>query len=131
MASIQDLLLMKAAEDAADIPTTQEAALYGGAGGAALGALMGNDQHKFGAALNQLVGRQPNPFKPGPRMAGGLVGLILGGGLGLGLRNQAIESSPAAAMLAKAQVQGGLNSAETAQLEQILREIYSEMGLRA
>ena len=131
MASIEDLLLMRAAEDAADIPTSTEAALYGGAGGAALGALMGHDQHKVGVALNNLVGRQPNRLKAGPRMAGGLVGLILGGGLGLGMRNQAIQSSPAAALLAKAQVQGSLNANEEQQLEGILREVYSEMGLRA
>ena len=130
MASIEDLLLMKAAEDAAAIPTSTEAALYGGAGGAALGAMMGHDTHKLGAALNQMVGREPNRLKPGPRMAGGLVGLILGGGLGLGIRNEAVKSSPAAALLAKAQVQGGLNSTETRQLEAILREVYSEMGLR-
>ena len=129
MASIEDLLLMKAAEDAADIPTSQEAALYGGAGGAALGAMAGHDQHKFGVAFNNLIGRQPNQFKAGPRMAGGLVGLILGGGLGLGIRNQAIQDSPAAALLAKAQVQGTLNASEQRQLETVLRQIYAEMGL--
>ena len=131
MASIEDLLLMKAAEDAADIPTSTEAALLGGGGGLALGAMLGQDQHNVGVALNNLVGRPPNRLKAGPRMAGGLVGLILGGGLGLGLRQQAINESPAAALLAKAQAQGSLNANEKKQLETVLRQVYAEMGLRA
>ena len=129
MASIEDLLLMKAAEDAAEIPTSTQAALLGGGGGLALGAMLGQDQHNLGVGLNNLLGRQPNRLKSGPRMAGGLVGLILGGGLGLGLREQAIQDNPAAQLLAKAQAQGSLNANDKRQLEAVLRQIYAEMGL--
>jgi hypothetical protein len=63
-------------------------------------------------------------------MAGGLIGLILGGGLGVAARESMIQDSPAARMLAKAQVQGDLNTADRQALERMLAEIYSEMGLR-
>ena len=43
-------------------------------------------------------------LKPGYRMAGGLVGAILGGGLGAGARELMISESPAARLLARAQV---------------------------
>ena len=43
-------------------------------------------------------------IKPGMRMAGGLVGAVLGGALGAGTAQQAmIQESPAARMLAKVQ----------------------------
>ncbi len=141
MASIEDLLLMKAAEDAAAVPGSTEAALLGAGLGTVGGVMAGNDQYKFNQLVNRgkdaiakriMPGFSPveNRLQPGPRMAGGLVGLILGGGLGLGVRQMAINDSPAAALLAKAQVQGSLNPAETKQLESILREVYSEMGIR-
>ena len=130
MASIQDLLLMKAAEDAANTPTMSEAALIGGSLGAVAGLSVGHDAHKVGVAFNALTGREPNRFKTGPRMAGGLVGMILGGGLGSGVREMMVQNSPAAQLLAKAQVQGDLSGADKLQLQNILEEVYAEMGLR-
>ena len=130
MASLQDLLLMKAAEDAQSVPTMSEAATIGAGLGAVGGLAAGNDTHRAGVALNELFGREPNRFKPGNRMAGGLVGMILGGGLGTGVRQMMIENSPAAELLAKAQVQGDLSGADKVQLQNILEEVYSEMGLR-
>ena len=130
MASIEELLLMRAAEDAAAVPTSVEAASIGAALGATGGALMGAPINDMGRGLNTLMGRQTPVFAPGARMAGGLVGLILGGGLGMGIRQQAINDSPAAKLLAKAQVQGDLDAGDRKQLERIIGQIYSEMGLR-
>ena len=130
MASIEDLLLLKAAEDAAAVPTQAEAAAVGAALGAGSGALLGQPLHSAGSGINALFGVKPRMLAPGPRMAGGLVGLILGGGLGVAARESMIQDSPAARMLAKAQVQGDLNTADRQALERMLAEIYSEMGLR-
>jgi hypothetical protein len=51
--------------------------------------------------LRNTLGRFPGrnrPMKPGARMAGGLVGAILGGGLGAGTRQMMIQDSPAASV---------------------------------
>ena len=69
-------------------------------------------------------------FKPGTRMAGGLVGAILGGGLGAAAQRQAIsEPSGAGALLAKIQAQGGMTVDDQARLESALRDAYSEQGI--
>ena len=131
MATIQDILMAKAAEDAAEVPTAQNTLILSGGLGAGIGAAMGQQAHQVGQGLNELFGRTPNRFKAGPRMAGGLVGAILGGALGMGARQMMIDDSPAARLLAKSQVQGELNPMEMKQLQNILTEVYSEMGLRA
>ena len=82
MASVQDVLVMKALQDASNVPDTPTAVLTGGSVGAGLGALG--------------VGGSPKQ-----RLAGSLVGLILGGALGAGTREMMIQNSPGAAMLAK------------------------------
>ncbi len=66
---------------------------------------------------------------PKTKMAGGLVGAILGGALGPAVRQSAIQNSPAGELLAKAQAQGGLSEADTINLQNILAETYSEMGI--
>ena len=63
------------------------------------------------------------------RMAGGLVGAILGGGLGMGARQAMIQESPAANMLAKMQAQGTLNPMDRAQLQSVLKDIYNNPGM--
>ena len=69
-------------------------------------------------------------FKPGLRMAGGIVGALLGGGLGAGAQQQmANEAGPAGALLAKIQAQGGLMPGDEARLESVLRDAYSQQGL--
>ncbi len=65
---------------------------------------------------------------PGFRMAGGLVGAVLGGALGAGVRNMAIQQSPAAGLLAKIQA-GTFSEADQIKLEQVLRDTYAQMGL--
>ena len=70
------------------------------------------------------------PGGPVKRMAGGLVGAILGGQLGNTIRQMAIQESPAGALLAKAQAQGELNDIDKRALQQVLADTYSEMGIR-
>ncbi len=106
---IEEILMARAMQDNASVPTTGEAFTGGGALGTAAGALAGRG----------IKGR----------MAGGLLGAILGGGLGVGTRQMMINNSPAASILAKAQTQG-LNEDDRELLARILSDTYSEMGLR-
>jgi hypothetical protein len=78
----------------------------------------------LGAASGATVGAMANRKK---RFAGGLTGLILGGGLGAGVRQQMIAESPAARYLAKIQVGEDLTSQELAELENILTDTYSNI----
>ena len=130
MASIEDLLLMQLQEENANKPSSAQALLAGSALGGVAGAAAGAVPNAIGRGLNQVTGRTPNRMKPGFRMAGGLVGAALGGGLGAGLRQEMIETSPTAQLLAKAQTQGGLNEVDTLLLRDILADTYSQMGLR-
>ena len=142
--SIEDLLLARLAQENDNKPSNAEALLAGGALGGAAGALAGTVPHSVGRGINKikdgLAAQQGltrsagqnlrGAVKPGFRMAGGLVGAILGGGLGMGTRQLMIENSPAAELLAKAQVQGELSQYDMAQLEQIIGDQYKQMGLR-
>ena len=109
-------------------PSMLEAAGIGGTIGAvALGNPVGQAQALFRGKKPGQAKRDPR-LKPGGRMAGALVGAILGGSLGAGTREMAIQSSPAAALLAKAQV-GGLTSEDAAMLQSVLKDTYSQMGI--
>ena len=129
MASIEDLLMYKAQEDAAAKPTVEQALLAGVPIGAVVGVAGGNTAHNIGAGINKLAGRTPGRLVPGNRMAGGLVGSILGGALGLGVRDMMIQDSPAAALLAKAQ-SGNFTQDDQDKLQAVLEETYQQMGLR-
>ena len=129
MPSLEDILLLRAQQDAAEQPTMGQAALAGAALGGTAGALVGNVPHQMGRLLNRVTNRTPNRFKSGTRAAGGLVGAILAGGLGAGAQAAMVRESPAAALLAKAQVQGELSLEDENLLQQILTEEYSKMGL--
>ena len=128
MASVEDVLLMRALEDAGNVPDASTAATVGGSLGAGLGVLAGNDLVRIGDAFNRRIGRKPPLLTPGPRMAGGLVGLILGGALGAGTREMMAQNSPGAQMLAKIKA-GNFTDRDRYQLEQILADTYSKMGL--
>jgi len=104
--SIDDILTQRALEDEELENLVGDFAIAAGGG--------------TGTVLGIMNGKGPKN-----RMAGGLVGAILGGTLGKGLQMAAIEESPAAGLLAKMQVQGSLNTAEKAQLEKIVKEAYS------
>ena len=128
--SIEDLLLARLQRENEEKPSSAEALLTGSALGGAAGAIAGTVPHQVGRGFNALSGRKPNMIKPGFRMAGGLVGTILGGGLGLGVRQAMISNSPTAELLAKAQAQGGLSEMDKMQLQGLLADEYTRMGLR-
>ena len=123
--SIEDILLARAQKDEASRPKLGVATSMDAAGGAALGVLAGQQAHAAGRLVNRVFNRKPNPIKPGMRMAGGLVGAILGGALGAGTRQAMIQESPAARMLAKVQTEGELSYADSQQLQNILADTYS------
>ena len=83
--------------------------------------------HNAGVLLNKMSGRQPNRVKPGMRMAGGLVGAVLGGASWSWCSaNAMIQESPAARMLAKgSDPTGELSYADQQALENILADTYS------
>ena len=135
--SIEDILLARAAADEANRPTTEQAvvagALLGSAGGVALGSVPHAGSQMIGGArrlVDRTLGGSGQPplgtrMKPGYRMAGGLVGAVLGGALGAGAREVMIAESPAARLLARAQVNGEMTAADEKMLEDILADTYS------
>ena len=130
MLTPQEALLFKAVQDEQEYQNNLQAGvLTGGVGGALLGAAGGMVPHKVGNALNALTGRSQKSIartlKPGFRMAGGLTGLILGGGLGAGAA-ALMKQDQAGKTLGKIQAQGGeLDEMDKAVLSQLLGEIYS------
>ena len=136
--SIEDILLARAAADEANRPSNNQAitagAILGSLGGVAAGAVPHTASKAMGGAKRLVdrtlgTGSGEIPFgtraKPGFRMAGGLVGAILGGALGAGARQLMIEESPAARLLARAQVNGEMTAADEKMLEDILADTYS------
>ena len=123
--SIEDILLARAQQDEASRPSAGTAASLGATGGALLGMMAGQPVHNAGVLINKMSGRKANPIKPGMRMAGGLVGAVLGGALGAGAQQMMIKESPAARMLAKVQTTGELSYADQQALENILADTYS------
>ena len=125
---VEEILMARAMRDSQGVPDINSAVTAGGIVGALGGAAAGSLPH---AVLKNTMGRLPGrggPMKPGARMAGGLVGAILGGGLGAGTRQMMIQDSPAAAILAKAQT-GELTASDQARLADILTETYQQMGI--
>ena len=109
---VEELLLAQAYADNQNQPSQQLAMGIGGGLGAAAG-VMDNPKAGFGR-----------------RMAGGLVGAILGGQLGNTIRQMAIQESPAGSLLAKAQAQGGeLSDVDKLALQKVLANTYREMGI--
>ena len=131
--SIEDILLARAAADEASRPTTEQVAtggaILGSLGGVALGQGAHTAGELVGSAKRFMTGAGDKPImsrvRPGYRMAGGLVGAILGGALGAGARQLMIQESPAARLLARAQVNGEMTAADEKMLEDILADTYS------
>ena len=138
MASLEEILAYKAAERAQEGDAAQNAgtvlvllALH------YLVMMAGIPVHKTGNAINaaksmlgstQGAAAPRNPLKalkPGYRMAGGLVGMIVGGGLlGNAIAAQAVAENPASELLAKLQVQGDLDTADKMALENLVSSYY-------
>ena len=116
---------------------TQLGGVVGATGGAALGVAAGSIPHSLGNAVNALKdkaaatrGMTPakkplRALKPGYRMAGGLTGLILGGGLGAGAAAMMKQDSEAGRLLGKIQAQGGsVDKVDEIQLATLLGDMY-------
>jgi len=142
---IEQILLAQAAREAEQAPELIPSMALGAGGGAAIGALLGSGVRGVNQlpnkAINALAARQgltPAPpkfgarFKSGARVAGGLMGFILGGGLGAAAQQAAInEPSGSGALLAKIQAQGEINADDELALQSILRDAYSANGVLA
>ena len=133
MLTPQEALMFQAVKD--EQARQQQADIAAGTG-ATLGALLGVGAGVVPQALSDALGslrRQGKPkpamnrLKPGFRMAGGLTGMILGGGLGAGTAALMKQESPAAQLLGKIQANGGqLEELDKIQLSRMLGQIYNE-----
>ena len=140
MASIEELLLAQAADDYQTQQTissvaTALGALGAGAVGYDLGTpeLMARDanrrlQHmvdpKLAATENKLIRR----LTPGPRMAGGLIGAVLGGALAPAAVKEILGPSEAVEILAKAKT-GGLDDNDKMRLRQMIIDNQQATGV--
>ena len=124
--SIEDILLARSMADSDKQTDMGQGALIG----AGLAGAAGIGYTDLAARLRPQTQMDVMPprgyrLKPGHRMAGGLVGAILGGALGAGTASMMKQNSPAADILAKLQVQGELNSVDQQALQSILADTYS------
>ena len=124
--SIEDILLARSMSDAEKRIDPGEGALIG----AGLMGTAGIGYTDLAARLRpqtQMSIMPPRGYrlKPGHRMAGGLVGAILGGALGAGTAAMMKQNSPAANILAKLQTDGDLNPVDQQALQSILADTYS------
>jgi uncharacterized membrane protein YeiH len=137
MASLEEILAAKAAQHTEDSAGILNAAITTGAGGGALaGMLMGQPVHMAGNTINAgkdfLAARQglsaaKQPLRrlmPGARMAGGLVGMSVGGGLGAGIAARARRENPAAEILGKVVAGGDLTVSDKIALENMAADYY-------
>jgi len=125
MLSVQEALLFKAAQEEQERIDAQSAGgVIGGMTGAVLGTTGGMIPHNIGVGINKMRGRTPARFKPGPRMAGGLTGLMLGGGLGAGMASMA-KQGEAGQILGDIQAKGELSEYDEMRLAKMLGEFYS------
>ena len=129
------------------------APVIGAIGGGIVGGLGGQGVHSVGNAINRGLDKvspyhpvtmrnekgkpiahsmKPVPrgsgirrLKPGNRMAGALVGVLLGGGAGEGVKRMMIENSPTSALLAKLQTDpASMTERDIALLEETLADTY-------
>ena len=125
MSTLQDILYAKALADAQYRETDSTGMAVGALTGTALGAAAAPVKQTAALKGGSLTGARAGNV--GRRLAGGLVGAIVGGALGEGVKRIAMNQSPAASMLAKIQANGGtISPYDQAQLEAILREIYTK-----
>lgn len=139
--SIEEALLAKAAQDQQERMSLGDSAIIGSGLGALAGATAGSIPHRAGVEINKLKDRLAlnqglsrtnyqnfkTAIKPGPRFAGGLVGAILGGALGAGIRQATMQNSPAAVLLAKIQTGETLTPVEQQMLKSELASTYSNI----
>ena len=101
------------------------AALLGAGLAGTAGVTVGDMAQRLGATQGpKTIGQR---LTPGRRFAGGLVGAILGGGLGVTVQNQMKRNSPAASLLATLQTRGELTPSEMNSLQGILADSYNNI----
>ena len=131
MASIEDILRQRAAQDAQERQESQQlGGTLGAIGGSVLGVAGGAVPHTVGNLLRPKAVKEGlgilSAGRPGFRMAGGLVGALLGGVAGAGMANTVKNSSPAGELLAKIQATGELSVQDQMALETILADSYNK-----
>ena len=126
MLTNEEILLFQAVKDEESRQQQMQAAglLGAGVGGIGLGTA-GSAVHGVGNILNRATGHTPNRMKPGMRLAGGLAGTILGGGLGAGVSAIMQKESPAARLMAKMQT-GSMDEFSTKELENMVAAAYNK-----
>jgi len=144
MSTIQDILYAKALADAQYRETDNTGMAIGALTGTALGAAAAPMKNTAGLARSAQYGKtRIGPVEAGStarlygartanlgrRMAGGLVGAIVGGGLGEGVKQLAMRESPAAGVLARIQAQGGMTEYDRYQIEALLKDFYNNPGM--
>ena len=126
--SIEDVLLARSLKDQEDQMSGSTAAIAGAGLGGVAGISLGDLSQRL-RPQTQMSTMPPKgvayKLKPGHRMAGGLVGMILGGALGAGTRAMMTNQSPAAQLLAKLQVQGELNAIDQQALQSVFADTYT------
>lgn len=141
MLSVQEALLLRAAQEEVEQQKAQEAAgILGLTGGAVIGTAGGMVPHGIGNLVNRgrdaLAARQGltpkksigRTLRPGFRLAGGLTGAILGGALGAGTAALMKQDNEAARLLGRIQAKGTLSATDEAQLANLLGDIYSNQS---
>ena len=130
---LEQILLAQAANEAEQGPRLSDSTAAAAALGGGLGVLGGSLAQPLGKAIGNMRGTN-HILKPGIRMAGGLVGAILGGGLGAAAQQSAMQGSGrTGALLAELQAQEAAGKEMTPdqqyELQQILKAAYSSDGI--
>ena len=130
---LEQLLLAQAANEAEQGPRLGDSVAAAAALGGGLGVLGGSLAQPLGNTIGKMRGTN-HMLKPGIRMAGGLVGAILGGGLGIAAQQNAIaETGRTGALLAELQAQEAAGKEMTPdqqfELQQVLKAAYTRDGI--
>ena len=128
MPSPEELLLAQIVRENQQRPSIEDIAGLGALGGGAAGILAGVPVHAIGKGIGNMRGTN-HMLKPGARMAGGLVGALVGGGLGALAQKRALTEAPAEAkLLARIQAQGEVSDVDKHALENLLGKSLSQLG---
>ncbi len=124
--SLEDILLMRSQQESQN-ESNLSSIIGAGVGGAA-GITLGDLSRRLNPTQQMIMPSSAlSRVKPGMRMAGGLVGAVLGGALGSGAAQAMKEESPAARLLAKLQIDGDLSYSDKEALEHVLTNTYNNI----
>lgn len=126
MTDIEQQLLLNLANKNSNIPSNADAALIGAGIGGAIGAFRPTSSSEI--LMSKIQGRPVTGRGFMKRAAGGLTGAILGGVLGPGARQLAINNDPTAGALARLQM-GRQTPTDMRIIEEALANSYNSIGL--